>query len=182
MGNSSSPRTIIKSPPLAAIHVQTMKRPFGIGSIPDLGVDAYSVSRDQDVRLHVWVTEIWFDGDTGALQKLSLPNSEHAGKTVSNWLWSCILRMSMISGRTGSLSVPWGYGSSCCRSLVFPFSGRSAAGESLQVAKLSKRTTILESPFCDFHSPRNLHGCSFLIFFCALIRVVSGCLMRPFPR
>ena len=71
----------------AALRGFTIQRPFGMAYIPEFGVYTYSVRSSLDVRGHGFDTSIWVDGDTGQLRDVDLPSGQHAGNTISLWLW-----------------------------------------------------------------------------------------------
>ena len=71
----------------AALHGFTISRPYGMAYIPQFGVYTYAVRSSMDIRGHGWDTSIWVDGNTGALRDVGLPSGQHAGNTVSTWLW-----------------------------------------------------------------------------------------------
>ena len=71
----------------AALHRFTINRPYGMAYIPQFGVYTYAVRSSMDIRGHGWDTSIWVDGNTGALRDVGLPSRQHAGNTVSTWLW-----------------------------------------------------------------------------------------------
>ena len=73
---------------LARSHGFTITRPYGLAYIVDFGVYSYDVRTSADIRGHGWDTGIWIDGDTGALKKVFLPSGQHAGNTISTWLWA----------------------------------------------------------------------------------------------
>ena len=63
-----------------------IKRPYGMAYIQDCGVYTYAVSADVNIQHSAWTTSLWLDGNTGALVKLDLPDGQHTGNTVENWL------------------------------------------------------------------------------------------------
>ena len=71
----------------AKLHGFTVTRPYGMAYIPEFGVYTYAVRSSRDIRGHGWDTSVWVDGDTGALRDVGLPSGQHAGNTVSTWLW-----------------------------------------------------------------------------------------------
>lgn len=40
-----------------------------------------------DIRRHRSDTGVWVDSDTGVLRHVFLPSGQHAGNTISIWLW-----------------------------------------------------------------------------------------------
>lgn len=72
----------------AKLHGFRVLRPFGLAYIDKLGVYSYNVITDCDFRSHGYGTGVWLDGDTGELKKVWLVSGEHAGNTVSNWLFA----------------------------------------------------------------------------------------------
>ena len=68
-------------------HGFTITRPYGLAYIPEFGVYAYDVRSSADIRGSGWDTGVWIDGDTGALRHVFLPSGQHAGNTISTWLW-----------------------------------------------------------------------------------------------
>ena len=71
----------------AKLHGFTVTRPYGMAYIPEFGVYTYAVRSSRDIRGHGWDTSVWVDGDTGGLRDVGLPSGQHAGNTVSTWLW-----------------------------------------------------------------------------------------------
>jgi len=71
----------------AVLHGFTVTRPYGMAYIPQFGVYTYAVRSSLDIRGHGWDTSIWVDGNTGALRDVGLPKGQHAGNTISTWLW-----------------------------------------------------------------------------------------------
>ncbi|HVP49610.1 MAG TPA: PepSY-associated TM helix domain-containing protein, partial [Candidatus Bathyarchaeia archaeon] len=71
----------------AELHGFSITRPYGMAYIPAFGVYTYAVRSSLDIRGHGWDTSVWVDGDTGALRDVGLPSGQHAGNTVSTWLW-----------------------------------------------------------------------------------------------
>jgi uncharacterized iron-regulated membrane protein len=71
----------------AAQHGFTITRPYGLAYIPEFGVYAYDVRCSRDIRGHGWDTGVWIDGNTGTLRHVFLPSGQHAGNTISTWLW-----------------------------------------------------------------------------------------------
>lgn len=71
----------------AVQHGFTIKRPYGLAYIPEFGVFAYDVRCSGDIRGHGWDTGVWIDGDNGTLRHVFLPSGQHAGNTISTWLW-----------------------------------------------------------------------------------------------
>lgn len=71
----------------AAQHGFAITRPYGLAYIPEFGVYAYDVRCSADIRGSGWDTGVWIDGDTGALRHVFLPSGQHAGNTISTWLW-----------------------------------------------------------------------------------------------
>jgi len=57
------------------------------GLYPEFGVYTYDVRASNDIRGHGWDTGVWIDGNTGAMRQVFLPSGQHAGNTVSTWLW-----------------------------------------------------------------------------------------------
>ena len=52
-----------------------------------MGAYSYDVRSSRDISDGTWGGPgIWLDGDTGALMKVFLPDGEHSGNTVTNWL------------------------------------------------------------------------------------------------
>ena len=72
----------------ARAHQFTILRPSGLAYIPEFGVYTYDVRTTADIRGHGWDTGVWIDGDTGEMKKLFLARGQHAGNTVSTWLWA----------------------------------------------------------------------------------------------
>src|SRR5208282_6087267 len=72
---------------LAAHHGFSITRPYGMAYIPEFGVYTYDVRASNDIRGHGWDTGVWIDGNTGAMRQVFLPSGQHAGNTVSTWLW-----------------------------------------------------------------------------------------------
>jgi uncharacterized iron-regulated membrane protein len=65
----------------------TVKGPVGFAYISQFGVYSYSVRSSRDISDGGWDgLGVWVDGDTGELKKVFLPDGEHSGKTISNWL------------------------------------------------------------------------------------------------
>ena len=59
----------------------------GLAYIAQGGVYSYSVRSTRDISEGGWGgAGIWLDGDTGELKKVFLPDGEHTGNTVTNWL------------------------------------------------------------------------------------------------
>jgi len=52
------------------------------------GVYHYGVHSDRDVGATSGMTSVIFDANNGALKVLSLPSGQHAGSTVTNWLYA----------------------------------------------------------------------------------------------
>lgn len=73
---------------LARIHHFKVYRPFGIAYLPELGVYDYDVRSSLDVGGLTFETSVWLDGNTGALQKVFVANGEHAGDTITRWLYA----------------------------------------------------------------------------------------------
>jgi uncharacterized iron-regulated membrane protein len=72
----------------AAIQGFKVTRPSGLAYIDILGVYAYTVQSSRDFRRRSPGTYLFLDGSTGELRYFSLPNGEHTGNTISNWLWA----------------------------------------------------------------------------------------------
>ena len=72
----------------AVIHGFTIRQPFGLAYLAKQGVYSYDAITSRDFRPHGWGTGVWLDGDTGELKHLWLPDGEHAGNTIGNWLWA----------------------------------------------------------------------------------------------
>ena len=72
----------------AALHGFTVQRPSGLAYIEAWGVYSYTVQSSRDFRRRSPGTNLFLDGDTGELRDFSLPNGEHTGNTISNWLWA----------------------------------------------------------------------------------------------
>jgi uncharacterized iron-regulated membrane protein len=65
----------------------TVKGPVGFAYISQFGAYSYSVRSSRDISDGGWDgLGVWVDGDTGELKKVFLPDGEHSGKTISNWL------------------------------------------------------------------------------------------------
>ena len=65
----------------------TVNGPVGFAYIPQAGAYSYSVRSSRDISDGGWDgLGVWIDGDTGELKKVFLPDGEHSGKTISNWL------------------------------------------------------------------------------------------------
>ncbi|MBY0579621.1 MAG: PepSY domain-containing protein [Burkholderiales bacterium] len=61
--------------------------PIGFGYLPEVGAYTYDVRSSRDISDGEWGgVGIWVDGDTGKLKKTFLPDGEHSGNTVTNWL------------------------------------------------------------------------------------------------
>ena len=59
----------------------------GFAYIAEVGAYSYSAISDRNITKGGWDgTGIWLDGDTGELRQMFLPDGEHSGNTVSNWL------------------------------------------------------------------------------------------------
>ncbi len=59
----------------------------GFAYIAQGGVYSYSARSTRDISEGGWGgVGIWVDGDTGELKKTFLPDGEHTGNTVTNWL------------------------------------------------------------------------------------------------
>jgi len=71
----------------AEVHGFKITRPYGMAYIPEFGIYTYAVRSSLDIRGHGWDTSIWVDGNTGALRDVGLPKGQHAGNTISTWLW-----------------------------------------------------------------------------------------------
>jgi len=62
-------------------------RPTGMAYIADPGVYTYDVDSDRSVSEGGWSgVGVWVDGETGALQRVFLPDGQHTGNTVGTWL------------------------------------------------------------------------------------------------
>jgi uncharacterized iron-regulated membrane protein len=61
---------------------------LGIGYQPELGVYDTAVRSNADIRCDGWNTGLWLDGDSGALQTVSLPRRGLAGDQIDAWLWA----------------------------------------------------------------------------------------------
>jgi len=72
---------------MATEHHFTVTRPYGLAYIPEFGVYTYDVRGSNDIRGHGWDTGVWVDGNTGVLRQVFLPSGQHAGNTISTWLW-----------------------------------------------------------------------------------------------
>jgi len=67
----------------------TVRGPVGFAYISQAGAYSYSVRSSRDISDGGWDgLGVWVDGDTGELKKVFLPDGEHSGKTLSNWLRS----------------------------------------------------------------------------------------------
>ncbi len=65
----------------------TVKGPVGFAYVSQFGSYSYSVRSSRDISDGGWDgLGVWVDGDTGELKKVFLPDGEHSGKTISNWL------------------------------------------------------------------------------------------------
>jgi uncharacterized iron-regulated membrane protein len=59
----------------------------GFAYIEQGGVYSYTTRSTRDISEGGWGgAGIWLDGDTGKLKKVFLPDGEHTGNTVTNWL------------------------------------------------------------------------------------------------
>lgn len=56
----------------------------------DRGMYSYQVQSDRDIadRPRRYLTQVAFDGNTGALKYVLLPRGQYSGNTVSNWLYA----------------------------------------------------------------------------------------------
>lgn len=75
-----------------------MGQPLGLAYRPDLCAYSYEVRGSRDIFERATKggsTEVMFDGDTGALIRLSLPG-ERSGNTVESWLYA--LHMTRVFG------------------------------------------------------------------------------------
>ena len=78
----------------------TVSEPLGLQYNARSGSYSYEVRGSRDLFERApkgGSTVVSFDGDTGALRRLSLPTGEHAGNTVESWLYA--LHMARIGGR-----------------------------------------------------------------------------------
>jgi uncharacterized iron-regulated membrane protein len=65
----------------------TVNGPVGFAYISQAGAYSYSVRSSRDISDGGWDgLGVWVDGDTGELKKVFLPDGEHSGKTITNWL------------------------------------------------------------------------------------------------
>lgn len=60
------------------------------------GIYRLGARSDRDIRDGGGATQIWFDGDTGALVRTILPSGQYAGNTFTNWLYA--LHMAQVWG------------------------------------------------------------------------------------
>ncbi len=75
----------------AAKYRFTFKDPHGLAYNEKYGLYVYSVRSSRDVFKRSpkgGSTSVAFDGDTGALYKLSTPTGEHMGNTITAWLYA----------------------------------------------------------------------------------------------
>ena len=64
-----------------------VKGPAGFAYLPEVGAYSYDIRSSRDISDGGWGgVGIWINGDTGALKKVFLPDGEHSGNTVTNWL------------------------------------------------------------------------------------------------
>jgi uncharacterized iron-regulated membrane protein len=84
----------------AATHGFSVGQPLGLQYNVRSGSYAYEVRGSRDLFERApkgGSTVVSFDGDTGALRRLSQPTGEHAGITVESWLYA--LHMARVGGR-----------------------------------------------------------------------------------
>ncbi len=61
--------------------------PVGLAYIAEFGVYSYTVRSSRDIADGGWDgVGVMVDGDTGELRKVTFPDGEHSGDTVTNWL------------------------------------------------------------------------------------------------
>jgi uncharacterized iron-regulated membrane protein len=84
----------------ASRHNFTTGQALGLMYMPGPGAYVYEVRGSRDLFERApkgGSTSLMFDGNTGALLRLSLPTGEHAGNTVESWLYA--LHMARVFGR-----------------------------------------------------------------------------------
>lgn len=72
----------------AAIQGFTIERPMALTFDPGKGLYSYKVRSSRDVQDRRGNTEVYFDADSGELRFLMLPSGQHAGNTVTSWLYA----------------------------------------------------------------------------------------------
>jgi len=84
----------------ASLRGFTVSEPLGLQYNARSGSYSYEVRGSRDLFERApkgGSTVVSFDGDTGALRRLSQPTGEHAGNTLESWLYA--LHMARIGGR-----------------------------------------------------------------------------------
>jgi uncharacterized iron-regulated membrane protein len=72
----------------AALRGVSLGRPDSLGYVRSLGVFTYGAISELDIRRRSSDTSVWFDGDSGELRQTFFPTGEHAGNTITSWLWA----------------------------------------------------------------------------------------------
>jgi len=83
----------------ASKHGFGVEAPVALSYDPSKGLYNYTVRSSWDVQDHRGRTQVFFDGDSGALSLLLLPTGQYAGNTVTSWIYA--LHMGNIFG------LPW---------------------------------------------------------------------------
>jgi uncharacterized iron-regulated membrane protein len=83
----------------ASQHGFAVEAPVALSYDPSKGLYNYSVRSSRDVQDHRGRTQVFFDGDSGALSLLLLPTGQYSGNTVTSWIYA--LHMGNIFG------LPW---------------------------------------------------------------------------
>jgi uncharacterized iron-regulated membrane protein len=76
-----------------------LEAPVALSYESDKGLYKYTVRSGKDVQDNRGRTDIYFDGDSGALKLTLLPTGQYAGNTVTSWIYA--LHMANIFG------LPW---------------------------------------------------------------------------
>lgn len=66
----------------------TVREEQWFGYEPAYGLYSLSVNSSRDVGTRLARTQLWLDGDTGAIQHVRIPTGEHSGETVTSWLYA----------------------------------------------------------------------------------------------
>ncbi|QBR71369.1 peptidase [Beijerinckiaceae bacterium] len=83
----------------AASHGFSVENPIALSFDSKKGLYRYGVRSSKDIQDHRGKTDLYFDGETGAMTLLLLPTGQFAGNTVTSWIYA--LHMGNIFG------LPW---------------------------------------------------------------------------
>ncbi len=83
----------------ASTHGFAVDAPVALFYDPDKGLYKYTVRSSLDIQDHRGRTELFLDGDSGALVLVLLPTGQYAGNTFTSWIYA--LHMGNIFG------LPW---------------------------------------------------------------------------